>query len=181
MKKIFTLEDIEYEFLSPERALDSFKCADTEESIKIEQFLREDALFFHRQGLAKTVLALWKETIVGYFSLAMGKIQLTWRKKEKAFGKKISMEIPALLLARMGVHEDFRGKHIGKAMMAQVLNIADEISNKVGCRFIYVDAKLQSVGFYMSLDFEENNCDKHRNNSKLINMVLDLKTITIES
>jgi GNAT superfamily N-acetyltransferase len=181
MKKEFALEDIRYEFLSSRRPLDSFKCADTEESMEIEQFLREEALFFHQQGLAKTVLALWEETVVGYFSLAMGKIHLTWGKKEKAFGKKIAMEIPALLLARMGVHEHFRGQRIGTAMMLQALNIADEVSKKVACRFIYVDAKLQSVDFYKKLDFEENKCEKHKNDEGLINMILDLETIKTES
>lgn len=181
MKKIFALKDIKYEFLSPKRPLDSFKCADTDESVKIEQFLREEALFLHQQGLSKIVLALWEEIVVGYFALAMGKIQLTWGKKEKVFGKKIAMEIPALLLARMGVHEDFRGIGIGTVMMSQVLDMADEVSKRIGCRFIYVDAKSQSIGFYKKLCFEENNCEKHKNNDELINMILDLATIKTES
>jgi len=79
------------------------------------------------------------------------------------------MEIPALLLARMGVHEEYRGKDIGTVMMAQIFNIADEISEKVGCRFLYTDAKLQSVGFYEVFGLEENK--------GLVNMILDLETI----
>ncbi len=84
----FDVKDIEYEFLSHKRLLDSFKCADTEESKKIERFLREDALFFHQQGLVKVVSALWDDVIIGYFALAMGKIQLTCNKKKKYSGRR---------------------------------------------------------------------------------------------
>lgn len=178
MKKDFDIADIEYEFLSSKRVLDSFKCADTKESAEIEQFLREKALFFHQQGLAKTVLALWENTIVGYFSLAMGQIQLTAGVKIEAFGEEISIiRIPALLLARMGVHEGYRGKDIGTAMMSQVFDIADEISKRMGCRFIYVDAKFQAIEFYKKFDFEENHHKSYKNRDKSINMILDLTKI----
>jgi len=85
------------------------------------------------------LLAVWEKIVIGYFALAMGKIYLSWGKKKKSFDKEIEMEIPALLLARMGVHEEYRKRKIGSAMMAHVFAIADEISEKVGFRFIYVD------------------------------------------
>lgn len=170
----FTVDDLEFEFISARRSLDSFKCAESLESEEIERFLREQALFYHEEGLARVVLVLHGHIIVGYFALAMGRIYLSWRKKAHLFGEKAEMEIPALLLARMGVHQNFRQKGIGRVILRRVFDIADKISEYVGFRFIFVDSKQQSAEFYRKFGFKENTSEKYKGR-KHINMILDLK------
>ncbi|MDQ7822539.1 MAG: GNAT family N-acetyltransferase [Candidatus Eremiobacteraeota bacterium] len=150
MSVSFNLEELEFEQISPARDLGAFKCAETSDSKEIESFLKEYALFYHKQGLTRVALALHKDIIAGYFALSMGGISLSHENREEIFGPGVKIRIPALLLARMGVHEEYRGNGIGRAMMMHVYSIAYRLSDIVGFRFVFVDSKAQSVDFYAS-------------------------------
>ncbi len=109
----------------------------------------------------------------------MGSIELSWKKKNEIFTmqeRHLPRNLPALLLARMGVHQDYRKCGLGKAMMRKIFATAQELSKKVGFRFIFVDSKPQSAGFYRCFGFVQNNCMKYKGRD-IINMTLDLKSM----
>jgi len=62
--------------------------------------------------------------------------------------------------------------------MKKIFATARELSKKVGFRFIFVDSKPQSAGFYSSFGFVQNNCIKYQGRD-IINMTLDLKSLAI--
>lgn len=61
---------------------------------------------------------------------------------------------PAVKIARLAVDSDFERCGIGtflmKIILAQVISICDSI----GCRYLLVDSKLESIGFYEKFEFK---------------------------
>ncbi len=55
---------------------------------------------------------------------------------------------PALKLARMAVDVEFEKKGIGRFLLYAAIGKALLISEQIGCRYLTVDSKPESVGFY---------------------------------
>lgn len=64
-------------------------------------------------------------------------------------------DYPAVLVARLGVSEDFRSKHIGSDALEYIKSWYIDPYNKAGCRFILVDAynTETTMSFYESNGF----------------------------
>jgi GNAT superfamily N-acetyltransferase len=58
-------------------------------------------------------------------------------------------------VGRLGVHKDFHGQGIGRALMQYSVAVAFRMNSElsVGCRFITVDAYTNSISFYERLGF----------------------------
>lgn len=133
--------------LSPSSDISSFQCSDYYD---LEDFLKTAALEYHDEKVAVTYLVHTNETLVGFFSLAMGCISTEQVIDKKSSTTYYPKKLPALLLARMAVTDDYRGKGIGKEMLARVIAMAFYLCPRVGCRVIKVDAKNnpRTINFY---------------------------------
>jgi ribosomal protein S18 acetylase RimI-like enzyme len=56
-------------------------------------------------------------------------------------------------VTRLATHRDYVGNGVGRAMLLRTMAISSQLSLHVGCRFITVDAKNRSVGFYEKFGF----------------------------
>ncbi len=63
---------------------------------------------------------------------------------------------PAVLIGRLGVNQNFKGKGIGRELMNFIKSWFIDSNNKTGCRFLVVDAYNEPipVKYYQSNDFE---------------------------
>lgn len=66
--------------------------------------------------------------------------------------------VPALKIARLGVSTPFRETHTGAgtALVRIALAIAIDLSERIGCRLLTLDAYPESVAFYEKLGFVKN-------------------------
>jgi predicted N-acetyltransferase YhbS len=62
--------------------------------------------------------------------------------------------LPVLRLARLAVDESSRGRGLGRLLLKAVFVLAREMSVRVGCVGVVVDAKPESVSFYEAYGFE---------------------------
>ena len=62
--------------------------------------------------------------------------------------------LPILRLSRLAVDERFQGHGIGRLLLRAMLELALEMRNRVGCIGVIVDAKPDTVPFYLSLGFK---------------------------
>ena len=62
------------------------------------------------------------------------------RKKLTESTHKHLKRYPAVLIGRLGVNKDYRGKGYGSEILDYVKNWFSEPENKTGCRFVIVDA-----------------------------------------
>ena len=61
---------------------------------------------------------------------------------------------PAVKIARLAIDQKFQGQKLGRKLVQFSLGVVkDSICPRVGCRFVVVDAKKESVGFYQKEGF----------------------------
>jgi GNAT superfamily N-acetyltransferase len=93
--------------------------------------------------------------IIGYVTLVCGEIEaqdgLTLEDEDAGYPYDT---YPAVKLARLLVDADERGNDVGTTLVDFVLGTAKmAVCPAVGCRFVIVDAKQASIGFYEKCGF----------------------------
>ena len=140
----------------------------------LKRYLRQDAKKHHEQSLARTYAVFLDDApnkIQAYVTLVCGEIASD--PGENGNGNGLVQgeglhypyrQYPAVKIARLAVDRRLKERNlkIGSKLVELSIGISkDQISPSVGCRFIVVDAKRQSVGFYekcgfTALDTEDN-------------------------
>ncbi len=126
--------------------LSIFDCDDSD----LNSFLKEDALLYQNGLLAITYLCLYKNQVVGYFSLSSDSIRLDLEEKETMPEPKRRLgEYPAVKIGRLAVHKDFIKRGIGTFLVKAAMGkVVVSIMKEIGCRFVTVDAYEQAIDFY---------------------------------
>lgn len=124
----------------------------------LKSFLRKDAKAFERDSLARTYAAFIEGAgeVIAYVTIICGEIVIE-DEKQLEHPEDVNFRYshyPALKIARLATDRRFRGYGLGQSLVELSLGIAHEfICPNVGCRFIVVDAKKESVGFYEKCGF----------------------------
>jgi len=61
---------------------------------------------------------------------------------------------PCVRIARLAVDKIFERKGIGRFLMLAAIGMALDVSGMIGCRYITVDSKPESIGFYEKHGFK---------------------------
>jgi len=129
-------------------------------------FLKEDALKQQKRKISVTYLWFLQATneLVAYITLCPDCIKLkniNQKLSEKFRDKGINYKsLPSLKIGRLCVIDKFLRRGIGTLLMQFAIKKAKEVSNNVGCRFLYLDAKRNRnpkkdvIHFYTSRGFE---------------------------
>lgn len=147
-------DELEYVILHEGIDVNSFSCSNNPEEADLEEFLKEDALRCQNSFFSVTRVVLWKGVLVGYFTLVtdcIKKEEMTRRDRIKGYKYRF---YPAIKIARLAVHDDYRHRNNGINMLIEIFSIVGDIAENVGCRILTVDAKPASVGFYEKSDFQ---------------------------
>lgn len=132
--------------LSKKDILNSFNCGDGKGETDLNAFLIDDALSSQNDLITRTYLCFWNNNLVGFITLlndTVGKDRVEDGVNDYEYGK-----YPAIKIARLAVQKEFRGKDIGTSLLYWALGKAYEVSKHVGCRYITVNAKRDSIEFY---------------------------------
>ncbi len=121
----------------------------------LNDYLQKYALQNQKKDAARTYVATNEENqIIGYFTLVFGSVstQETTLDISAGLGK---YPIPVILLARLAIDKNQKGKGLGKALMRDALLRAVRASDIAGLRAFLVHAKDESAKtFYEKLGFE---------------------------
>ena len=113
----------------------------------LNAFLKEDAFKNQEELISKTYLCYHFDQLVGYITLTTDII-----KKEEVQGEEgIDVpykEYPAIKIARLAVDKKYEQRGVGGFLLLVAAGKALKISDEVGCRFITVDSKKDSIRFY---------------------------------
>ncbi len=125
----------------------------------LKTFIQRQAKTFQEQSLARTYGVFVPETgkLVAYTTLVCGEVVIGRDDQALIAGQDIVYpyrHYPAVKLARLAVDQRLRGSGIGRLLVQLALAITKQsISSVVGCRFLMVDAKKNSVSFYAQCGF----------------------------
>lgn len=142
---------IEIRPLRPDDDRSSFSSGDPD----IDRFFRKYAgQNQFRLHIGTTYIASDGKDIVGFITIAATSITIENlpRTIRKGFPR---YPLPALRLARLAVSQDAQGKGIGKKLLRAAFSIAQEMSDRIGCIGVVVDAKENAVAFYKQYGFQK--------------------------
>ena len=156
--------ELQFKILSNSDDLTSFVCSDQE----LNEYLKEDALVDQLSKLSVTRLAYSDSKLIGFFTLVNASIRRELIRSDDGAERFDYPHYPAIKIARLATDRQYERNGIGKAMLLRSMAISTKISEHVGCRFIIVDAKNNSVNYYAKFGFvvakaRENTTAMYRN------------------
>jgi GNAT superfamily N-acetyltransferase len=127
--------------------LSSFNC----KSEELNDFLKTNALIDQNNLVNRTRLCFYNGSLAGFYSLAADTIET--KSVIDGIESYPYRKYPAIKIARLAIDSRFERHGIGtflmKIILAQVISVCDNI----GCRYLLVDSKLDSVKFYKKFEF----------------------------
>ena len=118
----------------------------------LNEWLRKHALKNQSRNNTRTFVLSTVEKcgskVIGFYSLVVATLAHEDAIQPLREGASPKNPIPAILLARLGVTNEYQGKGIGKALLKDALRRALSISQQVGVRAVLVHAKEGSDEFY---------------------------------
>ncbi len=140
----------------------------------LNEFLKNDALRDQESMVSKTYLCCWKKSIVGYFSIVADTIDVQAINENDGIKGYPYHKYPSIKIARLAVDRKFERKGIGRFLVLAAMGLAMSVSEIIGCRYITVDSKPDSISFYEKLGFRI--VEKYRR-SEFPKMYLDMHPI----
>jgi len=127
-------------------------------------FLRKAALNFNQHNIAKTYVLVDGDASVrvwGYITLMNSEIILNENQRPQEIYASARYEaFPAVKIARLAIDKALQGQGYGKNLLEWTVTLVrDKISSYIGCRFLVVDAKQDSISFYEKAGFSLFNTD----------------------
>lgn len=146
--------------------LDTFTCGHP----ALDTWLREHAQRATRQG-TRTYLLIEDRTaaVAGYYAITPHLIER--EETPRRIGRGAPRQIPAILLAKLALHERLHRKGLGAELLIHALTTIVTAARSAGGRLVIVDAiDDNAAAFYRAHDFEPTPNDPHR-------LILKLSTV----
>lgn len=140
----------------------------SESFIPLKIFLEKDAWQFHEENIAKTFVLVDAieagARIYGYISLTCSAVELEdGQKPINPVRASHYPTYPAVKIVRLAVDKSIRGHGYGKQLLDfSIANVIDKIMPNVGCRFLIVDSKRESLKFYQKSGFNLVHSEENR-------------------
>lgn len=162
-----------YKLAEDERIV-SFDCGDED----LNDFALNEAQPYRKEKLAVTYTLVNKEDdsdVGAYFCLLNDRISMTdfdnkteYNRFRKRFvnAKRIK-SYPAAKIGRFAVAKSMKGKNIGSFLLDFIKSFF-VIDNKIGCRFLTVDAYADAVPFYLKNSFVPLNDEDKDEDTRLL-------------
>jgi GNAT superfamily N-acetyltransferase len=144
------------ELLAGEHLLEGFDCG----SRALNNWLVHRALRNQSSGTSRTWVVIEVETgeVVAFYASSTASILRS--SAPKRIGRNQPEEIPAILLARMGVDSEHQGRGLGAALLKHFMLKAIEVAQSVGVRVVLIHAKDENAkNFYEHYGFVESPLD----------------------
>lgn len=105
------------------------------------------------EGAAVTYLALYDDQLLGFISLTMSSLRIEYVSKWR-LPRRTYPQFPALLIGRLATDYEYQRQGVGKALCEFAIAKAVEYRDMLGCQFVILNSKPNSIQFYQKLGFE---------------------------
>jgi GNAT superfamily N-acetyltransferase len=121
---------------------------------ELNDFLRNDARSSQDKLITRTFLCYHLDDLVGFLTLVADTIEVKLVEAPDGVDGYQYSKYPAIKIARIAVDEECAGRGIGRFLLLWAMGTVYRVSRVVGCRYITVDAKKESVPFYEKNGFK---------------------------
>ena len=126
---------------------------------ELDNFLKRYAWINQQSNSAATYALKQDETIIGYYSLAVGSVERQ-EAPERVVKGLAKHPVPVMLLARLAVDKEFQRQGVGQALLKDALLRTVQASEIAGIRALLVHAKNEDAQkWYLSWGFEPSPTD----------------------
>lgn len=137
------------EKLARSHEVENFDCGEP----VLNRFLARYALASQQSDSSTTYVGLADEKIVGFYSLVVGEVSHDHAPERLTKGV-ARHPVPLMLLARLAVHREWRGRGLGAGLLKDALRRTVQAGDIVGIRALAVHAKDEKArAFYRHFDF----------------------------
>lgn len=155
--------------LAAKDIVDSFDCGQP----ALNQFLQRFALVNQKSNSSQTYVSCLSDTVVGFYSLAVGSVQPTAAAPRVIKGV-AQHPVPVMILARLAVDLQHQGLGLGKALLKDAFMRTAQAADIAGIRALLVHAKDDSAReWYLNWEFEPSASDPFH----LFLLLKDIKAI----
>lgn len=137
--------------------LDPFRCGNA----ALDEWLVRHARRATRQGTRTYVLVDDDRAVVGYFAIAPHLVER--EELPRRIGRGAPSRIPAVLLAKLALHERLHGQGLGSELLVHALTTIVTAARTAGGKLIVLDAiDERPASFYRAHDFQPTGSDPSR-------------------
>jgi GNAT superfamily N-acetyltransferase len=137
------------EKLRADHSIEGFDCGREE----LNRYLLRYAWQNQQAGAAQTYVGLAGDSIIGYYSLAVGHV-MREEAPERLMKGLARHPVPIMLLARLAVDHRWQGQGVGKALLKDAMLRTLQAADIAGIRAFAVHAKGEEARrFYLKFDF----------------------------
>jgi GNAT superfamily N-acetyltransferase len=148
-------EERRIEKLRREHVLNAFDCGQPD----LNAWLIKYSLQNQSASSAQTYVGLVNDSVVGYYSLAVGQVEYSDASERLRKGL-ARYPVPIMLLARLAVHKEWQGKGVGRALLRDATLRTIQASEIAGIRALVVHAKDDAAKrYYEQFDFVPSPTD----------------------
>ncbi|MBU4492226.1 MAG: GNAT family N-acetyltransferase [Euryarchaeota archaeon] len=152
--------------LTKRHELTSFYSTNTD----LNDFLKSDAMRDQENMTSKSYLCYWEKIIAGYITLVADTLEVEAVGTDDKIDGYLYHKYPAVKIARFAVDQKLEKKGVGRYMLLAAIGKAISVSNDIGCRYITVDSKPESIGFYEKHGFKMVEKHRHKFPKVYLNM-----------
>jgi len=147
--------ELDYDLLSPNDnlLLLDFTEIDGTDPLGVNEFASKKAIEYNKNKLATVRVVRYEKNIVAYFAVSMSAISIEDLDSKEKVVQATPIRYPAMLLGQLGVDKKHRGKGIGGNICNFCLGLAQEIGEKVSCRYIILQTTIDKTSLYEKMGF----------------------------
>lgn len=144
-------DDIHVEPLNSDHDFSDFYCV----SEDLNDFIKNDARREQECMLSRTYLFSYEKDVIGFVSLSADSVSAPRLRsddlvRKKGSNKPIYSNLPCILIGRLAVVNRYERQGIGTNILNWAVGlITNVVCKSVGCRYITVDPKTESLDLYI--------------------------------
>jgi len=125
----------------------------------LNRFLIRFALSNQQANASQTYIGLADDDVIGFYTLVVGEVHYDDAPERLTKGM-ARHPVPIMLLARLGVSNDWQGKGVGAGLLRDAVLRTLQAADIAGIRALAVHAKDEKArSFYQRFDFVESPTD----------------------
>ena len=139
-------------------------------------YLYEHAWNDQQENAAVTYCYFAGDLLAAYATVLMDGLSLAFRER----GVRLRYEtVGATKLAQLGVDVRFQGRRLGERILGDVMGLAGELSHRLGCRYVTVDARPGLESWYERHAFTRNKLMQKRRIAHALEKHRDLQLLPV--
>lgn len=150
--------DLDFDHLSDQdiRSELDFREDDNSDLLGVHDFFHNKAITYHYNKISTVRTVRTDGKIAAFFAVSMSAINLHHLESTEKIDQATPLRYPAMLIGQLGVDKEFRGKGIGQQICNFCLGLAQEIGDRIACRYVILQTNSDKTALYRKMGFTKS-------------------------